>query len=668
MSTMTPGGLIGVIVDITACKEAEEALRRSEEKYRLLVENQTDLVVKVDAGGHFLYVSPSYCRTFGRPEEDLLGKTFMPLVHEDDLPATREAMLALHHPPHTAYMEQRARTVGGWRWFAWNDTAVLGPDGAIREVLGVGRDITARKEAEEALAASEKRFRTLFEVAQDSILVLRGGRIEDCNRSTEELLGRPRDAIVGREPAELSPAVQPNGADSLQYQRQLLAETTSGKRLLFDWSFLHPGGALVAVEVALQSIAGEAPGLLLAMVRDVTERRRQERLLRQSEEKFSRLFRLSPDNVLLSEVESGKLVEANESFLSFHGLTREQAIGSTIAELGLYGDIRRRQDLVRILRQNGRVENFEMEVLRHDGSLRVGLLSAQMMEIEGRPLMMSMLRDITETKRMQEMMVQTEKMISVGGIAAGVAHEINNPLGIVLQATQNLVRRTRPDLPRNISAARAIGLDMELLRRYMQERKLDAFIEDIQSAAVRAAAIIRHMLDFSRHSESRRKVCDLPGIVRKAMDLAKSDYDLKRSYDFRRIQVDMEIGDDLPEINCTETEIEQVILNLLRNSAQAMASAIPPVAAPRIDIRLSARPGGVCIEVEDNGPGIPPGVRHRIFEPFFTTKAPGVGTGLGLSVSYFIVTKGHGGTMRVESTPGSGTTFIIDLPTEETRP
>ncbi|MDR3641001.1 MAG: HAMP domain-containing sensor histidine kinase, partial [Humidesulfovibrio sp.] len=191
---------------------------------------------------------------------------------------------------------------------------------------------------------------------------------------------------------------------------------------------------------------------------------------------------------------------------------------------------------------------------------------------------------------------------------------------------------------------------------------LDAFIDDIQSAAVRASAIIRHMLDFSRSSESRRKTCDIPGIIDKAIDLAGSDYDLKKSYDFKRVKITRDYADDLPGINCTETEIEQVLLNILRNAAQALASGDTPPEEPRIGIRVSAVGDNVRIEVSDNGPGMPPEVQRRAFEPFFTTKPQGIGTGLGLSVSYFIVTKGHGGKMSVSSQPGAGTLFTIDLP------
>jgi PAS domain S-box-containing protein len=149
-----PGGRLvaieGFITDITASKRMEQALREREENYRLLVENQTDMVIKVDTEGRFLFVSPSYCEVFGMTQEELLGRTFMPSVHEDDRAATARAMEALYHPPYACYLEQRALTRDGWRWIGWSDTAVLNRDATVIQIIGVGRDITDRKRAEEA--------------------------------------------------------------------------------------------------------------------------------------------------------------------------------------------------------------------------------------------------------------------------------------------------------------------------------------------------------------------------------------------------------------------------------------------------------------------------------------------------------------------------------------
>ncbi|KAB2925550.1 MAG: PAS domain S-box protein, partial [Candidatus Contendobacter sp.] len=155
-----------------ALEETNRALRESEEKYRLLVENQTDLVVKVDAENRFLFVSPSYCQVFGKTEAELLGKNFMPLVHEEDRESTAQAMEDLFRPPYRDYHEQRALTQEGWRWFGWADKAILNQDHNVIAIIGVGRDITERKRIEEALRASEGKFRTVVQNAQAITFIL----------------------------------------------------------------------------------------------------------------------------------------------------------------------------------------------------------------------------------------------------------------------------------------------------------------------------------------------------------------------------------------------------------------------------------------------------------------------------------------------------------------
>jgi signal transduction histidine kinase len=168
------------------------------------------------------------------------------------------------------------------------------------------------------------------------------------------------------------------------------------------------------------------------------------------------------------------------------------------------------------------------------------------------------------------------------------------------------------------------------------------------------------MLQFSRRADTTMEFTSLAQIVDQALELAASDYDLKKKYDFRSIEI-IKDYQDTPQVPIVSVEIEQVILNLLKNAAQAM-TANPRDTKPRITIRLRREGRYSVLEMEDNGPGMTEDIRRRVFEPFFTTKDPGVGTGLGLSISYMIVTQNHKGLMEVQSTPGRGTLFTVRLP------
>lgn len=201
--------IITVIKDITERKHAEDALKESEEKYRLLVESQTDLVVRVDPEGRFLFVSPSYCETFGRTEEELLGKKFMPLVHEEDREKTAQAMENLYRPPYTCYIEQRALTKFGWRWLAWADKAMIDEKGNLVAIVGVGRDITDKKRADEALRRQEEMYRTLVETAQEGIgIVDSKENLVFINQAFAGLLEYPRKELLGKNLKEISHEAQ----------------------------------------------------------------------------------------------------------------------------------------------------------------------------------------------------------------------------------------------------------------------------------------------------------------------------------------------------------------------------------------------------------------------------------------------------------------------------
>jgi PAS domain S-box-containing protein len=271
--------------------------------------------------------------------------------------------------------------------------------------------------------------------------------------------------------------------------------------------------------------------------------------------------------------------------------------------------------------------------------------------------------DVTVKSKLEEMMVQTEKMMSVGGLAAGMAHEINNPLGAILSGVQGTERRLSPSLKKNREVAEELGVDLKKFHEYLEVRGILGYLRGIRDAGQRAAKIVRNMLEFSRKSESVRARHEVSAIMEKSLDLAANDYDLKKKHDFKTIDIVRDYEQNLPGIYITETEVEQVLLNIMKNAAQALSEKeFPNDETPCIWLRTRREGDFVRIEIEDNGPGMDEKTRKRVFEPFYTTKPVGVGTGLGLSVSYFIITRNHDGQFRVESEKGRGTRFIIRLP------
>lgn len=273
--------------------------------------------------------------------------------------------------------------------------------------------------------------------------------------------------------------------------------------------------------------------------------------------------------------------------------------------------------------------------------------------------------DITDRMNFEQMVVQNEKMLSVGGLAAGMAHEINNPLAVILGNVQNITRQTSHGLDKNDLVAQECGTSIEEIHNYLDKRGILRKLESIYEAGVRSAKIVANMLSFSRKSDKVKGCHSLSELLDFTVDLVSSSYSLKEKYDFKQIEIIREFESGIPDIWCEGNEIQQVFLNLLRNGAEAIQDKSYESGGPHIIMRVKHAGDFVRVEIEDNGPGMEEGVSKRIFEPFYTTKDVGKGTGLGLSVSYFIVSEHHGGTMEVNSMPGEWTCFIITLPIEE---
>ncbi len=366
-------------------------------------------------------------------------------------------------------------------------------------------------------------------------------------------------------------------------------------------------------------------------------------------------------SVLVGVDEQERVTQWNRSAARVTGIADRQALGRAVTEV--LPMLAPHMAMIRETIGTGEAREVEKVECRRGGETFYADISAYPIEA-GSEQKGAVIRldDVTQRVQMETMMVQTEKMMSVGGLAAGMAHEINNPLGGMLQNLQNVIRRLSPGLPANETDAAACGTRLETIGRYLERREIFRFLENIRRSGERAARVVENMLSFSRRSEPRKTPVNLAALLDKAVELAAQDYDLKKKFDFRHIRIVREYEPEMAPVDCVATEIEQVLLNLLRNAAQAMSDGRQRRQPPCITLRLRREDASAVIEVADNGPGLDPGQRKRIFEPFFTTKEVGVGTGLGLSVSYFIITNNHNGRMTADSAPGQGAVFTVRLP------
>jgi len=282
--------------------------------------------------------------------------------------------------------------------------------------------------------------------------------------------------------------------------------------------------------------------------------------------------------------------------------------------------------------------------------------------------------DITDKIKMQEIMIQNEKMMSIGGLAAGMAHEINNPLAGMIQNAEVIINRLTKKSLKNQAVAKEIGVDYDKVVTFLEHRQIIKMAKLIKKTGDRAAEIIQNMLSFSRRSESKFKEIELSKTVDETINLINNDFDMKKHYDFRKIKIIKNYDENLPKIIVQESKIKQVIMNILKNGAESMIEVkinkndSTLIREPQFIINITNEIGFIRLEIENNGPPIPDKIRKRIFEPFFTTKDEGKGTGLGLSISYFIITKDHGGELCVKSDESFGTRFIIKLPINQTVP
>lgn len=384
----------------------KQIIKNQEKEYAFLVENQDDLLVKVDTRGRFLFVNEKYCTFFGKKREELLHKSFMPLVHEDDRHATRIAMEKLYNPPYKAEMQQRVLSANGWKWLEWKDTAILDKDGKVTEIIGIGRDVTVRIKDSLNLKKTKEELETFFALTPDlSCIASDEGRLLKFNQSWKRILGYSEDELYNMTLADL---VHPEDLKTTQIRidSQYGGEYLDG----FVNRLKCRDGTYKTMEWA--SSPSDENNVIYAVARDITDRLKINQKLKESEEKYRHLFERSKDPILI--IQDREFIDCNPETLRILGYDdKSEIIGKSPYEISpeFQPDGQKSRDkataLINEAFKNG-YNRFEWLHLKKSGEpvwLEVALTP---IKERGMDLLYTLWRDITTRKKNEEKLAESQ--------------------------------------------------------------------------------------------------------------------------------------------------------------------------------------------------------------------------------------------------------------------
>ena len=472
------------------------------------------------------------------------------------------------------------------------------------------------------LRESEARRAAILDTALDSVIAMdHEGRIVDFNPAAEQTFGYRRDEVIGRTLAEtiIPPSLRESHRRGLARYLETGDGPVLGRRI--ELTGLRKDGTEFPVELAITRIAGEPP-TFVGFVRDISARKDLEAGRRESEERFQKSFYGSPVAMSLSALPENRFIDVNESFLRLFEYTREEVIGHTSLELGLWRNPAAREALVQKVRTGAPIRSVELSLLTKTGQTRHVIISIETLALGPRGALLSAAVDITEKKDLERRLLENERLAAMGRLTGYVAHEINTPLTNISLLAATAAKRTR---------------DPEMVSR----------LEKINAQRRIIASILQDLAGLTRPPAIEPVETDLRAIVNASLEQMEP-------YLHEGVALRKEVVGDPIVADVDPRRIQQVLVNLTKNALQATSNGA-------VTVGVEDRGDTVALVVSDTGPGMPPEVIEKLFQPFFTTKPKEQGTGLGLAFAKSVVSA-HGGTIEVASQVGQGSIFTVVLP------